>query len=1170
MTVRHRISQAGEVEEALRRSEAKYRAIFENMQDIFFQTDRQGFIVEVSASVERYGYAREELIGTPAAGVYEDPGKRITLTQLLENGEVTDREVRLKARDGRVVDCSLSFHMLRDPDGAPAGTEGCLRDISDRKRVEEELQRHRDRLEELVGERTVELRRANAELLSEVNERKRAEETLRESEERFRLLAASVPVGIFQTDAEGKIEYVNQRVLKITGLTALEETADWRWGIDPHPDDREAVLAERTKAMAEGRVFLGDFRILTPQGVTRWVETRICPLFNEKGEQIGHAGMVEDVTERHQAEEALRESEKRFRTLYESSRDGIAAADPDGRFTECNQAYADMLGYSRQELQRIRYQDITPSKWHTLNADAVREAMERGYSEEFEKEYTKKDGTALPVSLRIWRIEDEAGRPIGIWTIARDITERKRAEEVLRESEQRFSKAFHASPLAIVIATVSEGRIVDVNEGFLQLMGYSREEVIGRTSLEIGIWVDSKGRERMVQEALKRGSVPDWELRVRTRSGETRVWLGAFVTIELDGVPCLLGMSRDITEHRQAEDALRESEKRLASIYDTVGDVIFLLDVEKDGGYRFTSVNHAFLSVTGLPAEAVVGKRVNDVIPEPSLTLVLGKYRQAVQKKAVVHWEETSDYPAGRLTGEVSVVAVFDEGGNCTHLVGTVHDITERKKADDALRESERRFRQVLDVSADMIYKLDLESDTFDYISPSVLEMTGFTREEFIAMGPRGLRRRIHPENWPDLRRGSEEFVELGSHPGFEYRLQCKDGEYRWLSDNRSLVRGESGRPLALVGTVRDVTERRRAEEALRESEERFRSLSAAAPIGIMLIDNKDGMVYCNKRFLSIFGLPKEEAMGFGWVKSLHPDDREAFLAERSKAMAEGREFIREFRVVAPQGETRWLSVHTTPLLSQEGVSKSRVGTLADITERKQAEERDRQLHAEHVRANELRRMVRILEQMAATLGHELRNPLGVISNSAYFLLGQADLPEKARKHVEIVSREVTSAKRVIDDILEFAHVPDLLLAPADINAIVNGTIARSQIPATVRVFRNLAPDLPLVVCDAERLERAFIDIITNAIQAMPHGGRLDAKTHPSAGGVTVVFSDSGEGIAPENLPKVFEPMFTTKLRGMGLGLTVVRRTIELHKGEVEIKSGRRRGTTVEITLPLG
>ncbi len=167
-----------------------------------------------------------------------------------------------------------------------------------------------------------------------------------------------------------------------------------------------------------------------------------------------------------------------------------------------------------------------------------------------------------------------------------------------------------------------------------------------------------------------------------------------------------------------------------------------------------------------------------------------------------------------------SFVALELDGEPC--LLGMTRDVTEHKQAEEALRESEQRFRQVLDVSSDMIYKLDLESDTFDYISPSVLEMTGFTPEESIAMGPRGLSRRIHPEDWPDFKRGSEEFVELGSHPGFEYRLQCKDGEYRWLNDNRALVRGESGRPLALVGTVRDITERRQAEEALRESEERF------------------------------------------------------------------------------------------------------------------------------------------------------------------------------------------------------------------------------------------------------------------------------------------------------------------------------------------------------------
>jgi PAS domain S-box-containing protein len=255
------------------------------------------------------------------------------------------------------------------------------------------------------------------------------------------------------------------------------------------------------------------------------------------------------------------------------------------------------------------------------------------------------------------------------------------------------------------------------------------------------------------------------------------------------------------------------------------------------------------------------------------------------------------------------------------------------------LEESEGRFRQVLDVSSDMIYKLNLESDTFDYISPSVLEMTGFTQEEFIAMGPRGLRRRIHPEDRPDFGRGSEEFIELGSHPGFEYRLQCKDGEYRWLSDNRALVRGEDGHPLALVGTVRDITERKRGEEELRESEGRFRTLSASAPIGIFLTDAQGNAVYANEHLQSLGGAPFEENTGHAWIKFIHPDDREAVFAEAYRAAAEQCEFSQEFRILTKAGEERWVHSTGAAILSPEGIVTGHVGTIEDITERKRAEE---------------------------------------------------------------------------------------------------------------------------------------------------------------------------------------------------------------------------------------
>ena len=412
--------------------------------------------------------------------------------------------------------------------------------------------------------------------------------------------------------------------------------------------------------------------------------------------------------------------------------------------------------------------------------------------------------------------------------------------------------------------------------------------------------------------------------------------------------------------------------------------------------------------------------------------------------------------------------------------------------------------------------------------------------------------------------------VEQGEVSDVEIRLKAGDGRLVSTSLSAHILRGPDGTFIGAEGVLRDITKRKQAEEALRDSEELFRTLSASAPIGIFLMMDDNGQViYTNERLQAIAGVPPGGGPMEELATAVHPDDREWVLAEWDKATEEHTELSQEFRILTPQGETRWVRMHACPIFSADGSRSSVVGTVEDITERRQAEEQARQLIAEQVRANELGRVVRILEQMAATLGHELRNPLGVINNSVYFLANQAQIDDpKAHKHVEIISHEVTSARRVIDDILEFAHVPQLLPAAAGINAVVDSALARSQIPANIRVVRRLAVDLPPLICDEERLERAFIDVIANAVQAMPHGGRLGVKTSRSGDEIQVVFSDSGVGIAPENLDKVFEPMFTTKLRGIGLGLTVVRRTVEQHGGEISVRSRLGLGALFRITLP--
>ena len=404
-------------------------------------------------------------------------------------------------------------------------------------------------------------------MASVVDERKRAsrqvgrlrmeEAALRKSEEHFRTLANSAPVMVWQSGTDKLCTFFNEPWLKFTGRTLTEELGDG-WAAGVHPDDLDRCLTTYASSFDARRSFQMEYRLRRADGEYRWILDEGAQLYRD-GEFAGYIGSCIDITELKRADEALCESEERFRKVFEEGPIGLALVGKDRRFVKVNAALCQMVGYSEASLLQMTFADITHPD--DLRADLVlAELLFRGEIPFYtlRKRYVKKTGEIIWISLTASLIHNGEGEPI-----------------------------------------------------------YG------------------------------------------------------------------LAMIKDITEVQRAEDALRQSEHHLVSIYNTVEDVIFHLAVEPEEHYRIISVNAAFLRVTGLRQEEVVGKTMNEVIPEPSLTMVLGKYRQAIEENTVVHWEETSDYPAGRLTGEVSVAPVFDKTGTCTHLVGSVHDITERKRAQE-------------------------------------------------------------------------------------------------------------------------------------------------------------------------------------------------------------------------------------------------------------------------------------------------------------------------------------------------------------------------------------------------------------------------------------------------------------------------------------------------------
>jgi PAS domain S-box-containing protein len=277
--------------------------------------------------------------------------------------------------------------------------------------------------------------------------------------------------------------------------------------------------------------------------------------------------------------------------------------------------------------------------------------------------------------------------------IVREEEQRKKAEDALRESEE-FNRDLVENLPDIIAIYDRNGIVRFANQAGLQILGSDATAVIGQPILTFVPDEQKAGLEEKMRQRLSGMDVPPYEMKIQTGSGEVRAALLQAVPITYRNEPVILILMTDITELKKKEQALYENEQRLASIYNTVGDSIFVLAVEPGEEYRFASVNAAFGRVTGIPADAVIGKTIDEIIPEPSRAMVKEKYRQAIREKTIVRWEEVSAYPTGHLIGEVSVAPIFDPSGRCTHLVGSVHDITERKNAEDRLIEAHDSLEQ--------------------------------------------------------------------------------------------------------------------------------------------------------------------------------------------------------------------------------------------------------------------------------------------------------------------------------------------------------------------------------------------------------------------------------------------------------------------------------------------
>jgi PAS domain S-box-containing protein len=881
-----------------------------------------------------------------------------------------------------------------------------------------------------------------------------------------------------------------------------------------------------------------------------------------------------EITEREQAQQALRESEERFRRIAENAYEGIWTLDSEQRVTFANRRMAEILGGTIEEMigrpaaDFVHEQDLADHR-------SMMEERSRGERSHYERRMRHRDGTLVWALISAVPISDADGRFAGSFGMFTDITARKADDEAMRESEERFRLTFDASPDAININRLEDGLFVDVNQGFTALTGWQREEVLGRTSLAINIWHDPADRRRLIDRLNATGACENLQAQFRRKDGTLTAALMSARVISLKGVRHIVSITRDISNRVRAEAALRESEERYRQVVDHTPSAISIL---VDGRFAFVNPSgQALLGAAG--AGEICGRLIWDFCRPEQVAAGKARYRQCEQEgRALPPTEFDLVLPDGRIrTIESSALPITHKDRPA--VLAVWHDITERKQADDALKQSEANFRLLAENAPEAIF-IQVRG-SFAYANPAALRLFGVASADCLLGRP--LTERVHPEfRAAVVERTRILNEERAPVPSMEQVYITLDGNRVDVEVSAAPFRfqGEDG---ALV-FVRDVSARRRAETALRENEELFRGTFDFSPVGQTMFDLDYRYLRCNEAFCRFLGYPEAELAGRSLFEFTHPDDRDARSVIRDLLTGKSDRARFQKRYIHKDGNVVWGDVTVRLVLSPEGTPRHMLSVVQDATDKVRDAEQKATLEAQLRQAQKME----ALGTLAGGIAHDFNNILGVIIGGSEMLELTDAMRESSKDILANVLAAAQRAKDLVKQILAFSRHTKQEKILLNLKSIIKETIEfmRASLPSTVQLRHFIDPAAGAIVADPTQMQQVLMNLCTNAAHAMERDGgtlqiRLTNVTLDAAGVrfdpdlqpgryVRLTVADTGHGIDAAVIQRIFEPYFTTKEKGKGtgLGLAVVHGILKAHNGAITVASEPGRGTTFEVFLP--
>jgi two-component system NtrC family sensor kinase len=725
--------------------------------------------------------------------------------------------------------------------------------------------------------------------------------------------------------------------------------------------------------------------------------------------------------------------------------------------------------------------------------------------------------------------------------------------------EERYRALFDRS-LDCVFVHDFEGNFLDANEAALKLLGYDRED-IPRLNFAYLLSQDQLPTTLATLQEFKNTGAQKQvnEFRLRCKDG-------SFVDVEVigaviyhEGKPyAIQGIARDITAHKQAEEALRQSEEKYRTILEEMGDGYF----ETDLAGNLTFVNDAMIRILGYSKEELIGMNFRALRPKEEAKAVFKAYNRMYMTGEPLRnlFTEIICKDGRHVFAETSAFPIRNDKGEIIGFRGIRRDITERKWAEEALEKSEERYRQLTENAGEAIFVV--QDGEIKFINPKGAELSGYSIQELVS---KPFVQLIHPN---DIDMVADRYARrLKGEPVpqiYDFRIIRKDGDIRWGELNAMPISWDN-RP-AVLCFASDVTEHKKAEEALRQSEERYRAILEEMQDSYSEVDLAGNLTFVNSAACRHLGYSREELTGMSYKVFTAADHIKPVFQIYNEVYRTGvpnKGF--HWKIIRKDGSVGFIDSSVAPLRNAKGEIIGFRGVGRDVTERRKIEE---QLMFTDRLAS--------IGQLAAGMAHELNNPLTSVIGFSDLLL-ERDLPADVKADLETVNQEARRAVNIVKGLLTFAREQRTEKSLVDINSIIQGVLqirSYEQRVSNIEVAARFAPALPQVMGNGAQLQQVFLNIVINAEQAMleAHGrGKLTIVTERVGDIVRASFTDDGPGISPDHMKQLFTPFFTTREvgKGTGLSLSICHGIVTEHGGKIYAESEPGEGATFVVELPI-